>query len=109
MPNIFMNVTKNIDWNTLDGIILLNHGVFTFDNDAKKAYEKMIDIVTKAEEYLAQNVTLPSNDSQGNSDQSLIETLARRGGTSARMHYFSYRHRFCSSQTSQHTCPILNE
>jgi rhamnose utilization protein RhaD (predicted bifunctional aldolase and dehydrogenase) len=53
-------VTKNIDWNTLNGIILLNHGVFTFDNDAKKAYEKMIMLVTKAEEYLQQNVTLPS-------------------------------------------------
>ena len=53
-------VTKNINWNTLDGIILLNHGVFTFDNDAKKAYEKMITLVTKAEEYLQQSVTLPS-------------------------------------------------
>jgi rhamnose utilization protein RhaD (predicted bifunctional aldolase and dehydrogenase) len=54
------DMTRNIDWNLLDGIILLNHGVFTFDNNAKKAYEKMIAIVTKAEEYLIQNVTLPS-------------------------------------------------
>ena len=41
--------TKDIDWSGLDGIILLNHGVFTFDDDAKNAYEKMIKIVTKAE------------------------------------------------------------
>ncbi len=44
--------TKDIDWQTLDGIILLHHGVFTFDDDAKTSYEKMIDIVTKAEEKL---------------------------------------------------------
>ncbi len=44
--------TKGIDWSKLDGIILLNHGVFTFDNDAKIAYEKMIEIVTKAELFL---------------------------------------------------------
>ncbi len=44
--------TKDVDWSLLDGIVLLNHGVFTFDNDAKASYEKMIDIVTKAEKIL---------------------------------------------------------
>jgi rhamnose utilization protein RhaD (predicted bifunctional aldolase and dehydrogenase) len=44
--------TKDINWDKLEGIILLNHGVFTFDDDAKVSYEKMIDIVTKAEEFL---------------------------------------------------------
>ncbi len=73
-------VTQNIDWNTLEGIVLLNHGVFTFDDDAKRAYEKMISIVTKAEKYLKESVTLPSNDSKGNSGQEIIETLAREVG-----------------------------
>lgn len=45
-------MTKDIDWDSLDGMILLNHGVFTFDHSAKKAYLKMIDIVSKAEKYL---------------------------------------------------------
>ena len=44
--------TKNTDWGKLEGIILLNHGIFTFDDDAKKSYEKMIELVTKAEEYI---------------------------------------------------------
>ncbi len=48
--------TKDIDWKRLDGMILLNHGVFSFDDDAKTAYEKMIAIVSKAEEYLKSNV-----------------------------------------------------
>jgi rhamnose utilization protein RhaD (predicted bifunctional aldolase and dehydrogenase) len=47
--------TKDLDWSSLEGIILLNHGVFTFDDDAKNSYEKMIALVSKAEEYLKQN------------------------------------------------------
>ena len=47
------NMTRGIDWDKLDGMILLNHGVFTFDHDPKVSYEKMIDIVSKAEDYLA--------------------------------------------------------
>ena len=47
--------TKGLDWSSLDGIILLNHGIFTFDDDAKNSYEKMIVLVSKAEEYLREN------------------------------------------------------
>ena len=45
-------MTKDIDWDTLDGMILLNHGVFTFHKDPKVSYENMIKIVSKAEDYL---------------------------------------------------------
>ncbi|OIP05553.1 MAG: short-chain dehydrogenase [Bacteroidetes bacterium CG2_30_32_10] len=51
------NLTRGVDWNKLEGMILLNHGVFTFDDDAKASYDKMIEIVTKAENYLAKNAT----------------------------------------------------
>lgn len=47
---------KGKNLSRLDGMILLNHGVFTFDNNAKRSYEKMIDIVTKAEKYLEKHV-----------------------------------------------------
>ncbi len=46
--------TKALDWSSLEGIILLNHGVFSFDDDAKSSYEKMIAIVSRAEAYLKQ-------------------------------------------------------
>ena len=46
------DMTRDVDWESLDGMILLNHGVFTFDHDPKKSYEKMINIVSKAENYL---------------------------------------------------------
>ena len=44
--------TLDIDWNKLEGIILLHHGVFTFHDDAKESYEKMIELVDLAEKYL---------------------------------------------------------
>ncbi len=43
---------KDVDLSQIEAIILLNHGVFTFDDDAKKSYEKMINIVNMAEEYV---------------------------------------------------------
>jgi len=45
--------TKGFDWDKCEGIILHNHGIFTFDNDAKKSYDKMIKAVSKAEEFLS--------------------------------------------------------
>lgn len=50
-------LTRNIDWDKIEGIILLNHGVFTFHDSAKKSYGKMIEIVNKAEDYLSKNTT----------------------------------------------------
>lgn len=45
-------LTQHIDWTALDGMILMNHGVFTFSDDPKTSYERMIKIVTQAENYL---------------------------------------------------------
>ncbi|MBE2269392.1 MAG: bifunctional aldolase/short-chain dehydrogenase [Anaerolinea sp.] len=36
------------------GIILLNHGIFTFGATARESYERMIALVTEAEDYIAQ-------------------------------------------------------
>lgn len=52
------NLTKDFDWNLCEGIILHNHGIFTFDDDCKKSYEKMIDAVTVAENFLEENAPL---------------------------------------------------
>ena len=51
-------MTRDVDWNELEGIILLNHGVFSFHDDAKVSYDKMIAIVAKAEAYLEQHVSV---------------------------------------------------
>ncbi len=49
-------MTRNINWNEIEGMILLNHGVFTFHEDAQASYDKMIEIVSKAEDYLSKNI-----------------------------------------------------
>jgi len=46
------------------GMILLHHGVFSFGATARESYERMIDLVTRAEDYLAKhgawNIPVPS-------------------------------------------------
>ncbi len=60
------DATKDLDWNDFDSIILLNHGVFTFHDDPKVSYDRMIDIISKAEDYLLNAKAIPgiaeSND-----------------------------------------------
>lgn len=48
-------LTRDTNWDKLEGMVLLNHGVFTFSDDAKTAYEKMIGLVSEAENYIAKN------------------------------------------------------
>jgi len=45
-------LTRNLDWSKIEGIILLNHGVFTFADDARTSYERMIHIALLADDYL---------------------------------------------------------
>jgi rhamnose utilization protein RhaD (predicted bifunctional aldolase and dehydrogenase) len=68
-------ITRTIDWNSLTGMILMHHGVFTFDNDAQRAYEKMIEIVTVAETYLAEHVTMACGDCEGKGEKSIAEAV----------------------------------
>ncbi|MGD8933377.1 MAG: bifunctional aldolase/short-chain dehydrogenase [Gammaproteobacteria bacterium] len=58
------DITSGIDWNQYDGMILLNHGVFTFDDDARRCYEKMIEIVTVAERYIETKAVMPAAQAQ---------------------------------------------
>ena len=52
------DMTRSCNWAQYEGMILMNHGVFTFDDDAKKSYEKMIKLVSKAETYLKKKAPL---------------------------------------------------
>ncbi|TIS05155.1 MAG: class II aldolase, partial [Mesorhizobium sp.] len=40
---------------SVEGLILDKHGIFTFGDDAKQAYDRMIHYVTIAEDYIAKN------------------------------------------------------
>ena len=45
-------MTRNADWIKFEGMILMHHGVFTFADDARTSYERMIHLVSLAEDYL---------------------------------------------------------
>ena len=43
------DMTREVDWSTLDGMVLMNHGIFTWGEDAKSSYDRMIELVSQAE------------------------------------------------------------
>ena len=55
-------MTQWYDWEHCEGIILHNHGIFTFDNSAKKSYQKMIEAVSRAEQFLDDYAPLEIED-----------------------------------------------
>lgn len=68
-------MTKDIDWANLKGIILLNHGVFTYDEDGMKSYEKMLSVVSKAQKYLDNHTKIKYKSCKQTHDIALIKRL----------------------------------
>lgn len=75
-------MTRDFDWDACEGIILHNHGIFTFDDDAKKSYEKMIEAVSKAENFLKENahVTFDVIEPTGFDMQKLKSAITKAKG-----------------------------
>lgn len=76
-------LTRVTDWSAVDGIVLLNHGVFSFGDDARSSYERMIALVTRAEDYLASKgaALAPPSTEQGSApghDELLALAALRR-------------------------------
>lgn len=46
---------KGREWSDIEGIVLLNHGIFSFDEEGERSYQKMLSLVKKASDYLEQN------------------------------------------------------
>lgn len=44
--------TRSLDWSRLRGIVLLHHGIITFDDDCETSYRNMVELVSRAEDYL---------------------------------------------------------
>lgn len=52
LAKMIAKLTANAKWNELEGLILLQHGIFTFGSTARESYERMIKLVGEAEAYL---------------------------------------------------------
>jgi rhamnose utilization protein RhaD (predicted bifunctional aldolase and dehydrogenase)/NAD(P)-dependent dehydrogenase (short-subunit alcohol dehydrogenase family) len=75
------NMTRDINWEQIEGMILLNHGVITFGNDATTAYVRMIQIVTVAEDYLEKRAAVETPENAA-PEQKLGELAALRKAVS---------------------------
>jgi len=49
LAKVIHELTRDVDWSQLDGMVLMNHGVFSFADDARASYERMIELVSRAE------------------------------------------------------------
>jgi rhamnose utilization protein RhaD (predicted bifunctional aldolase and dehydrogenase) len=66
-------LTQDIDWTQIDGLILMNHGLFTFAEDAKTSYELMIKLVTQAENYIENQGAIISIPAHIEAKENLLE------------------------------------
>ena len=65
------------------GMLLLNHGVFSFGETAEESYERMLDLVKIADEYLSANTNLSKIDiSTKSKELNLIKLSELRKSTS---------------------------
>ncbi len=49
----------------LEAIVIINHGIFTFHNDAKKSYELMREYVNRAEQFINSNIDAGKKEDDG--------------------------------------------
>jgi rhamnose utilization protein RhaD (predicted bifunctional aldolase and dehydrogenase)/NAD(P)-dependent dehydrogenase (short-subunit alcohol dehydrogenase family) len=56
------------------GMVLMNHGLFTFGETAREAYERMIELVTLAEEYIALKVGRDLRGASGSAETPTADT-----------------------------------
>lgn len=54
LARLIYQMTRDVDWSRIDGIVLMNHGLFSFADDARSAYEMHIQLVSEAEACLEQ-------------------------------------------------------
>lgn len=66
------------------GMVLMNHGIFSFGDTAKQSYDRMIDLVGRAEDYLAKNASLAASaDIASSADWSALPGLRKKVSAAA--------------------------
>ena len=61
---------------SINGILLLNHGIFSFGATAKESYEKMMNLVEISDAYLRENTTTTISETIYNKSSLDIEQIA---------------------------------
>jgi rhamnose utilization protein RhaD (predicted bifunctional aldolase and dehydrogenase)/NAD(P)-dependent dehydrogenase (short-subunit alcohol dehydrogenase family) len=83
LAQVIWQLTRKVDWSMLKGMVLMGHGVFSFADTARDSYQRMIELVTLAENELAE---ARSRIASGTPEQPELLTLAalRRAVSQAR-------------------------
>lgn len=68
--------TKNIDWSQVEGMVLMHHGLFTFSDDPKEAYQNMIELAGLAETYLHTQAPIKYQKANQTVSQDYLNALA---------------------------------
>ncbi|MGD2181833.1 bifunctional aldolase/short-chain dehydrogenase [Lusitaniella coriacea] len=58
------------------GMVLMNHGIFSFGSTAKESYERMIQLVSRAEDYLHKHNAIPPTPNITQEEKPLRHSLA---------------------------------
>jgi rhamnose utilization protein RhaD (predicted bifunctional aldolase and dehydrogenase)/NAD(P)-dependent dehydrogenase (short-subunit alcohol dehydrogenase family) len=53
LARLVYELTRDTDWSKYDGMVLQHHGIFSFANDGRQSYERMLRLVTAAEDFLS--------------------------------------------------------
>ena len=59
LARMVYEITKKLDWQLYKGMILLNHGIISFGSEAHESYERMINSVKLAENFLKKHSSMP--------------------------------------------------
>ncbi len=90
----------------IEAIVIMNHGIFTFGDDAKTSYNRMIDCVDRVESFIKSRMGADSHgESLSGADESMVARLAQiiRGACAHR----DTKDRFIRFYTDMRTGPDM--
>ncbi|MCH8102494.1 MAG: SDR family NAD(P)-dependent oxidoreductase [Chloroflexi bacterium] len=82
LARLIADLTAGVDWASLRGMVLMNHGVFTFADDARASYEAMIEIVSRAEAAVAGSLHAVAKSSSSSDEGDLLKLATLRRAVS---------------------------
>jgi rhamnose utilization protein RhaD (predicted bifunctional aldolase and dehydrogenase)/NAD(P)-dependent dehydrogenase (short-subunit alcohol dehydrogenase family) len=80
LARLVYELTRDTDWSKYDGMVLQHHGIFSFANDGRESYERMIRLVTLAEDFLNAKGALktePSGAAEPPETAAVLQKLAK--------------------------------
>ncbi len=77
-----MQLSAGVDWQKLEGMVLMNHGIFSFADDARTSYERMLKLVGEAIDYLQANEATQTAGSSTPAQSDLLKLARTRQAVS---------------------------